>query len=70
MTKQKWIAEIEILLKKDKSSNVNWLSYEHDKDTGEEYVHIHFENGYHKLVNVTANSNAAILIEVTRAVYY
>lgn len=70
MVKRCWVREMEALFKQDKSNNVSWLSYEHDKDTGEEYVHIHFENGYHKLVNVTANSNAAILIEVTKAIYY
>ncbi len=43
-------------------------SLEYTKDTRhEEYVHIHFVNGYTKTVCVTADSGIAMVLDVSRA---
>lgn len=71
--KRIWVDHIENLLVSDESSGVEYLKYEvEERGQGdyEEYVTIVYVTGFAAKINVTADSLAAILMEVTREVYF
>lgn len=68
MTKKQWIMEIEHLLKKDETNTLTGIEYIVETN-GEEYALIEFRNSFYKKC-ITANSKAATLIEIIKAVYF
>lgn len=55
------------LLINTKGTEVSGLDYFYNKMIGEEFVIIYFKNNYRKVVNVTADSELAIIQDVIRA---
>lgn len=54
------------LLINTKGTEVSELEYFYNKKIGEEFVIIYFNNNYSKVVNVTADSELAIIQDVIR----
>ena len=49
---------------------IDWLEYEHDEKTGQEFVHVHYLNGVRYSANVTIDSLSAIIKDVLKQVVW
>lgn len=72
MNKHDWATDIGRLLNKDNDSHVSAVYYHKEQNAKgwtREVVAIEFTNGRLSEINVTGNSNSAILQEIIREVY-